>query len=813
VRRVLEGAGVRCVPVTQDQVLAGALDARPVAVIPYAPNLSDEARVTLKTFCGDGGRVICFYHTLGLEHELGLRSTTHVASPKNDLFRYVRFRPGVLPGLPDGFTQNSWNIGSPSPLPGTQVLADWLGADGKPSGYAAATLSDGGLFFTHILLDNGADAERTEGLMLRAAVEHLAVHTGQRRPIAIVRGTLTETPGNSNARLVPQVVEEMEQMLDAAGLPYVVLTDQSVGRGALRGRRVAILPLNSTVNDAEVAQLQQFVGAGGRVMGCFSLDARIGRLMGVESMEFRSGGSPTSFNVVRFEPSAPAAFPRSFVQNAWNSMQARPAADGKVLATWQRTDGTDVGCPAVIASPTGIYFSYLLRTGDLPQTSRFLMACIGQMTGPQVYALAAQHTANALWDFRRTNDRAGFLAACGGQPAAEQAVSLEKQAQAKLAAGDALGALDAFTAARAAAESAFIASLPSRGGVEFRGVWLGNPFVAGDDWDAFFEGMRKAHLNAFSPNVSSGGWAHYKSAVLPLSRQAQQRGDQVAQMIAAAHRHGVQVHLWRACFNLMGPDQDVLKKLVAENRVCLDPQGQIVGGPNNGSLCPSNPQNQQLEIDAMVEMAVNLHPDGVQFDYIRYPGSEACFCSGCRQRFEKTIGHPVANWPKDVLSGGPLFAGWNDFRRAQIDRVVKEASARVRKEAPGVLISADVFSDWDGWARDGVAQDWPMWAKQGWINIACPMDYTQDVEALARTVAKQHTWVPQGFPLEVGIGAFTAPSAWRLADLTDTARQNGATGIMFFEYSGRAATDLIPALLAGPLREDAANPWAATARP
>jgi uncharacterized lipoprotein YddW (UPF0748 family) len=268
------------------------------------------------------------------------------------------------------------------------------------------------------------------------------------------------------------------------------------------------------------------------------------------------------------------------------------------------------------------------------------------------------------------------------------------------------------------------------------------------------------------------------------------------------------VHLWRADFNLMNPGQEELQKLVAENRVCLDPQGKVVGGPNSGTLCPSNPQNQQLEIDAMVEMATKLHPDGVQFDYIRYPGADACFCSGCRGRFEQTMGHSVPNWPQDVLSGGPLYGAWNDFRRAQINRVVQEASQKVRQEAPGVLVSADVFSGWDTWARDGVAQDWPMWTKQGWLDFACPMDYTQNVGELARTVAKQKTWVPARFPLEIGIGAWTSPSAWHLADLVDTARANGANGIMFFEYQGRVASDLIPALLAGPLREDARSPWA-----
>ncbi len=470
-----------------------------------------------------------------------------------------------------------------------------------------------------------------------------------------------------------------------------------------------------------------------------------------------------------------------FGQDAYNTMQPTPAADGRVLATWRSGDGADTGCPAVVMSPTGLYYSYMLKPQDTARTSRFMLAAIAELAGRDFYALAAQHAADSLYDFRRFNDRAGFQAACGGAPAASEALKLERQARDGLTAGDALGALDAFGRARAAAESAFIAALPSRGGREFRGAWLHSPYVDGDDWDAFFAGMRRAHLNAFFPNVCNGAHADYQSDVLPLSKAAQQRGDQVATMIAAAHRHAVEVHLWRVDFNLFSPGRDAVDRLAAEGRLCLDQGGHIVGGPNSGTLCPSNPQNQQLEIDAMVEMARRFHPDGIHFDYIRYPQIDSCYCDGCRARFEVVLGRRLAHWPQDVLSDGPVRHAWLDFRRSQIDRVVSEVSRRVRAEAPGVRITAAVFTDWDTWARDGIGQDWPMWAQKGWIDFACPMDYTQDVDELARDVAKQRQWVGPDFPLEIGLGAYTSPTAWHLADLVDTARANGASGLMFFQ--------------------------------
>jgi hypothetical protein len=60
----------------------------------------------------------------------------------------------------------------------------------------------------------------------------------------------------------------------------------------------------------------------------------------------------------------------------------------------------------------------------------------------------------------------------------------------------------------------------------------------------------------------------------------------------------------------------------------------------------------------------------------------------------------------------------------------------------------------------------------------------------------------------VGLGAWQASSAWHTADMVDTARANGADGLVFFEYRGAVANQFIPGLLEGPLREDARTPWA-----
>jgi len=809
--RILQRAGLANDVVSQEQVLAGALGSYDVAIIPYAPNLSGAAKAMLKSFCSDGGKVMCFYTTNGLNTALGLQGLSYVASPDRTLFCHVRCRAGALKGLPGGFDQVSWNVSVPEPGPRTIVLADWLDMQGKDSGYAAATISPGGLFFSHVLLAEGDENEANAGTMLRAAAQYLA-HGGRARPdIAIVYGTVSEAAGRPDSSGVGAMVGEMERILTSAGLPYAVLTDEAVAQGALKGRRAAILPMNFSVTDEEVSALRQFTGGGGKVIGLFSVDSRLLPMVGVADAEFRAGGSAMPFNVVQFNAAAPARFPKAFAQRTSNVIAAKPAADGRVVADWFDANGTDTGVPAVILSPTGMFFSSVLRAGDVANTSQFILAGIAHLAGEDIYAPAAHYLSENLWDFRRYQDRASLVRACEGNTRAAEAVAeatrLESAAVKKLAAGKAYDAYAGFAAARDAAELAFIRSLPSAGPREFRGAWLHSPDVPGDDWDAVFAGMRRAHLNALAVNVCSAGYAHYESDVLPLSRLIKERGPQMDKMLAAAKKNGVEVHLWRVNFNLMRPEKQVLDRFVAEKRVCLDPQGKIIGGPSSATLCPSNPANQQLEIEATLEMTRKFHPDGIQLDYIRYPGGDACFCDGCRARFEKTIGAEVKRWPEDVRAGGALEQKYLAFRRDQITAVVREVSRRSREIDPSVKISADVFNDWDS-ARDSVGQDWTIWVQNGFLDFVCPMDYLTDMGVLASTVSKQRKWVNGRVPLQVGLGAWKASAAWQVADMVDTARTNGADGIVFFDYRGPVASTYIPALSEGPLRMDVRTPWA-----
>jgi len=132
-------------------------------------------------------------------------------------------------------------------------------------------------------------------------------------------------------------------------------------------------------------------------------------------------------------------------------------------------------------------------------------------------------------------------------------------------------------------------------------------------------------------------------------------------------------------------------------------------------------------------------------------------------------------------------AAWLEFRRRNIDTVVRQVAEQARKIRPGVKVSAAVFRNWPT-DRDGVAQDWKMWCEQGWLDFVCPMDYI-DSNALFRNVVEAQKAHAGRVPLYPGIGL----SCWKdprdavkLAEQIGIVRSLGLGGFTVFNYDAYA---------------------------
>lgn len=309
-------------------------------------------------------------------------------------------------------------------------------------------------------------------------------------------------------------------------------------------------------------------------------------------------------------------------------------------------------------------------------------------------------------------------------------------------------------------------------------------------WDELAKTVKDAGFNRLDVNFCRGLYAAYPSKVLRPwpKRKPGQAEDALADCLAACRRLGLRLHAWRCCWTnpqWLTPAAEWTELIVA-NRLQVDCDGKVM--EKKGWLCPTHPENVRLQVESMVELA-GKGVDGIDFDYIRYNGRTGCFCARCRDLFARRIGRSLdADWPKRLKEDAELDRAWCEFRRETISQVVREVSARVRKEHPAVKISAFVFEG-PAIKIDLYGQDWPLWCRNGWLDEALPMSYRRGLDDYRRSIL---------FSRSFDVGAakvlpMVGPSVWEddgdqalvLLREVGIARKAGFGGWGFFDLAER----------------------------
>ena len=326
---------------------------------------------------------------------------------------------------------------------------------------------------------------------------------------------------------------------------------------------------------------------------------------------------------------------------------------------------------------------------------------------------------------------------------------------------------------------------------EFRGAWIHSGYgIENWGWDKTIAVLATNGFNAILPNLLWGGLAHYPSKLLPVSSRVKDAGDQVAECLKACRKYGIELYVWKVNFNLSTAPREFVQQMRAARRTQKDRDGKDVNW-----LCPSHDENFALERDSMLEVAREYDVDGIHFDYIRYPDRNACFCEGCRERFEKTADLKLNQWPEDALTGEHA-AKFADWRREQITRLVRVVSLEAHQLKPRLKVSAAV---WGGWrnARESIGQDARAWIDAGYLDFACPMNYEGDDEVFTELVRKQVAATNHKTPLYIGIGAHKLSGPEQMAKQIQLSRELGGDGFVVFQLNEKVATRFLPSLQLG----------------
>lgn len=306
-------------------------------------------------------------------------------------------------------------------------------------------------------------------------------------------------------------------------------------------------------------------------------------------------------------------------------------------------------------------------------------------------------------------------------------------------------------------------------GRELRGMWLAT--VVNRDWPskpgltsqaqrgellAFLDSAVNRRLNAVVFQVRPTADALWPSPHEPWTEyltgvQGKDPGwDPLGAAVEEAHKRGLELHAWFNPFRIANHTDP--SRLVATHPARVHPDWVV---PYGGKLYynPGLPEVRRFVQDAMLDAVRRYAVDAVHWDDYFYP-------------------YPVAGQVFDdddaFARHGKGFPDRASWRRDNIDQLVREMSARVKKARPGTRFGVSPFAVWRNIATDPTGSDTRAgvqtyddlyadtrgWVRKGWLDYIVPQVYW-NIGFAAADYAKLVPWwneVVRGTGVKLYIG-------------------------------------------------------------
>ncbi|MFJ2831080.1 glycoside hydrolase family 10 protein [Streptomyces sp. NPDC087263] len=320
---------------------------------------------------------------------------------------------------------------------------------------------------------------------------------------------------------------------------------------------------------------------------------------------------------------------------------------------------------------------------------------------------------------------------------------------------------------------------------EMRGMWLAT--VANRDWPsrtgltaaqqrtellAHLDTAVRRRLNAVMFQVRPTADAMWPSPYEPWSQyltgvQGRDPGwDPLGTAVTEAHARGLELHAWFNPYRIANHTDPT--RLVASHPAREHPDWVV---PYGGKLYynPGLPQVRAFVQDAMLDAVRRYEIDAVHWDDYFYPYPVA------GQVFDDDAAYAAYG------AGFPDRAAW---RRDNIDRLVRETAAGIKRIRPRARFGVSPFGVWRNATTDPLGSatragvqtyddlhaDTRKWVREGWIDYICPQLYW-NIGLAAADYAKLVPWWAEvaegsGVQLYVGEALYKAgdpaqPAAWQ----------------------------------------------------
>lgn len=359
--------------------------------------------------------------------------------------------------------------------------------------------------------------------------------------------------------------------------------------------------------------------------------------------------------------------------------------------------------------------------------------------------------------------------------------------------------------------TAAVAAQPVR--PRYQAVWV----------DAFNEGFktreqtsrlvawaRRNCVNALFVEVRKAGDAYYRSRLEPVAADVSPSDyDPLSDLLHQAHdtRGGhprIEVHAWLIIYRV-----GVGKPVSRYHVLSRHPQwrsftysGRRSSDNGHVHLDPGVPEVIDHTAHVVADLVSRYDLDGIHFDRIRYPDKQWGYNAVALSRFRRHY--------RRLRKPRPTDAEWAQFRREQIDAMLRRLYITTKSRRPWVKVSAatiafdDCPSDFrQSRAYSDVFQDWRSWVRHGWLDLNCLMIYKR--EEVPEQAMQYRKWLRfleanRGVtPAIVGQGSFVNAPLSSVRQISLALQHPGIEGTCLFSYAQMAregeSNDRLPGLL------------------
>ena len=318
--------------------------------------------------------------------------------------------------------------------------------------------------------------------------------------------------------------------------------------------------------------------------------------------------------------------------------------------------------------------------------------------------------------------------------------------------------------------------------VENRAVWYRCNEKSDEQVTATCELMRQMNVNAvYLETWYDGRFIGYSDN--PLIEHCSLNGDYdvLEGFCRIGHQYGIEIHCWVENF-FIGSSSKLVD--ATKEYHLLDDKGKDYQPTMYGPfvfLDPLDERSRKLVLDLYREILTKYDVDGLNLDYIRFPGNaedggDFGYNEDIIAAFKESTG--VTTDPHKLTKGTADWLKWSRFKESIINEWVEVVYNMVREVKPGTSISCAVGSDYPN-SRTDINQNFADWVDKGFIDEVFSMSYFSNLESAEKAMKTFTKYTKGKCFYTIGLSAFESSPDYILVGQVDMGIKRGNGSNLF----------------------------------